>query len=204
MEAPRLLIVCTGNICRSPQIQQFLLAGLEQRQTDNPNVPFPLIISMGTNCHPGQAMPEQAQEMSRKLGGNPHGHVATALTAAAIRDADLVLTASRDHRGVVARLVPAATKKTFTLREFSRIVAGTKRDLELREQLDLEGDIAGWAAIAARRRGLYNLPNLNDDILDPYRQTREVYDASATQIFAEVSVILSVLWPIQPSTTEAT
>lgn len=50
-------------------------------------------------------------------------HLSRLLVADDVRAASLVLTAARDHRAAVARLVPAAQGYTFTLAQAARIAA---------------------------------------------------------------------------------
>jgi protein-tyrosine phosphatase len=50
-------------------------------------------------------------------------HAARTLTAEDVRKAPLILTAARQHRSAVARLVPAAQSKTFTIAQGARIAS---------------------------------------------------------------------------------
>lgn len=101
----RILIVCTGNICRSPFIERLL-----QRQLDEHRPSFAqriLVHSAGT----GSAMDKRAAAQLLAHGGDPTGFRARDLTPALIAESDLILTATRDHRGSVAVMYPKALRK---------------------------------------------------------------------------------------------
>ena len=117
MTAPRILIVCTGNICRSPLAEQLLRENLRSAGIDA------VVTSAGTHAMTGSAMTPEAAALSTQYGASNTEHVARQLTEKLIADADLVLTATRDHRRDVVTLLPKATRYTFTLNQFARLVA---------------------------------------------------------------------------------
>ena len=117
MTAPRILIVCTGNICRSPLAEQLLRENLRNAGIDA------VVTSAGTHAMTGSAMTPEAAALSTQYGASNTDHVARQLTEQLIADADLVLTATRDHRRDVVILLPKATRYTFTLNQFARLVA---------------------------------------------------------------------------------
>jgi protein-tyrosine phosphatase len=98
-----------------------------------------------------------------------------------VRAADLVLCAERDHRAEVVTLVPAATRRAFTLREFGRLLTGINT-------AELSG--AGVAEradamlnLAARRRGTVPVTDAaDDDIPDPYRGPYKAFTDTAQMI----------------------
>lgn len=113
---PHILIVCTGNICRSPLAEQMLRARLlaaGARVT---------VASAGTQAVVGGAMTPEAAALALQLGSASTDHTPRQLTANMLAQADLVLTATRDHRRDVVTLYPKATRYTFTLNQFARLV----------------------------------------------------------------------------------
>ena len=185
-----ILTVCTGNICRSPMAEQLLRAGLARW-------PEVTVSSAGTHALVGHAMTEQAQGLSLRLGGRrPEDHVARELDAHHVRDADLVIAMAREHRRGVVELLPRASRRTFTLREFARLVADvTDEDLAgaaALEVTDRQGRFAELVQVAASRRGLVVPPDnaADDDVDDPYRRDSTVYEASAAQLAPAVEAII--------------
>lgn len=105
-----ILVVCTGNVCRSPFAAAILR---EQCGLDGLTV-----RSAGTGAIPDHSMCERASAMTGREGA-PGAHRAQVLTAELVDDADLILVAAYGHRSAVAQLRPMARRKTFTLKEAS-------------------------------------------------------------------------------------
>ncbi len=184
-----ILIVCTGNICRSPLAEQLLAAGLAPA-----GMPVS-IISAGTRALVGHPMTPEAAELSLLYGGDPSAHRAQQLTPEMVENADLILAATRDHRGDIVQVSPGASRRAFTLRQFARIVAaGVQADVT---EPDSENDDATGAALrayvgaVAGSRGFVPPPLRagDDDIEDPYRRSKQVYRRSAGAINDAVGVI---------------
>src|SRR5664279_2530252 len=88
----RILIVCTGNICRSPFIERLL-----HRQLDEHRPRFAqriLVHSAGTGAVTGSAMDKCAAAQLLAHGGDPTGFRARDLTPDLIAESDLILTAT--------------------------------------------------------------------------------------------------------------
>ena len=95
-----ILVICTGNICRSPISEGLLRDALERRF----GAAAPGVSSAGTSGLEGSgAMPESVQAAS-ELGIDIAGHVARRLTPAMASEADLLLCMASDHRDVFAPL----------------------------------------------------------------------------------------------------
>ncbi|TFB71830.1 hypothetical protein E3O06_11235 [Cryobacterium glaciale] len=116
LSVPHILIVCTGNICRSPLAEQVLRARLLAAGSGV------TVASAGTQAVVGGAMTPEAAALALKLGSASTVHTPRQLTADMLAQADLVLTATRDHRRDVVTLFPKATRYTFTLNQFARLV----------------------------------------------------------------------------------
>lgn len=177
-----ILVVCTGNICRSPVADQLLAARFKEQRLDV------RIHSAGTGALVGNPMTEQAAALSTRFGGEPAAHRARQVTGTMVRAADLVLTASREHRSSIVSAYPQALKYTFTLNQFARIVQSFAPS-------DLIGVSTAQdlvAAVAAQRGVAIPLENPeDDDIVDPYRREQSVYESSARVIDGAVNIIVS-------------
>ena len=95
MARGNVLIVCTGNVCRSPYIEYRLRDLLGERG--------PQIASAGTMALAGAPIDPSSGELLAGHGIDASGFVARQLTADMVREADLILTAAREHRADVAR-----------------------------------------------------------------------------------------------------
>ena len=187
-----VLVVCTGNICRSPLAEQLFRARLQ-------HLDLPAEVhSAGTNALVGHGMTPEASAVAQHHGGAPAIHVARQLTAELVSTADLVLTATREHRSAVVALHPRAARYSYTLNQFARLVAplaeaGAPADNAFGA---IAGDdIAGadtadsgparasvglraLVAEVAASRGFSPPPAraAGDDIDDPYRRSEDVYE----------------------------
>lgn len=186
-----VLVVCTGNVCRSPVAEQLLAARLDAAGFDDVRV-----SSAGTRALAGSSMTPQAADLSRRYGVDPGDHVARQLTEQLALEADLVLTATRAQRAEVAELVPRAARRTYTLREFARVL----RFLASEAAPDTLGAGAGSrmqraADAASRSRGLAPPPSdpNDDDILDPYRASHAAYDEAGRLIDDAVDAVVTAL-----------
>ncbi|NMM25426.1 MAG: hypothetical protein HHJ11_18475 [Phycicoccus sp.] len=194
----RILIVCTGNICRSPFIEQLL-----QRQLDEHRARFAqriLVHSAGTSAVTGSAMDERAAAQLLAHGGDPTGFRARDLTPDLIAESDLILTATRDHRGKVAVMYPKALRKVFTFCDFADLVGGVNGLNTPVSQGDsaVQGDSRAWvrqiAEQAAARRGLNPPLELGQaDIADPYRREDEVFVTMAQQVAGSMPAVVRAL-----------
>jgi protein-tyrosine phosphatase len=183
-----ILVVCTGNICRSPLAAQLLDARLNQRA----DAPMFRISSAGTAALEGALMTPEAEAWSRRLGGDPTGHRARRFEPDHALAADLVLALTREHRASVVAQVPDAVGRSFTLAEFARLLDDLRKSgYPVGEGPKSTTGFAELVAAAGRTRGSAPPPHPADldDIVDPYRRSRAIYERAATGIDAAVRVL---------------
>lgn len=186
----RILTVCTGNVCRSPFAERLLRAGLDERFGEAARAVA--VTSAGTGALVGEAMTGPAAEVLARHGGDEAGHVARILAEEEVVGADLVLAMARPHRAAVARLQPAATRRTFTVREMARLLP--LLDAGQLPVGPLEHRLRALVPAMAAKRGL--VPPADpalDDVVDPFRRSDEVYEAMAGQLVPAVTALLDVL-----------
>ncbi|WP_082500629.1 arsenate reductase/protein-tyrosine-phosphatase family protein [Agreia sp. Leaf244] len=185
VESFQILTVCTGNICRSPIMEQLLRARLPRSTASI------TISSAGTNALPGQEMTPEAREISVSYGGDPGQHQAAQLTRQLIERSSLILTATREHRAAVVSLHPRASRYTFTLKEFARVSAVAN---EVRDQTHVGGATPGSVVTdLARYRG-FAVPPIepgDDDIVDPYRRSHSIYELVGREIDQTMDSVVS-------------
>jgi protein-tyrosine phosphatase len=122
----RILIVCTGNVCRSVIAERLARRGLRAR-LGAADRDFRVASAGTASVDGGPVHPFTAAALAW-LGADAAGHASRPLAAADIDAADLVLTAGVDHLNRVIALRPSASRRSFLLREFARIApvaAGT-------------------------------------------------------------------------------
>ena len=161
IESPPLniLCICTGNVCRSPAAERLLARAL------GPSVK---VSSAGTYALVGQPFSPPMDQLVLDGGGDPAGFKAQLLTADLLRQADLVLGMTREHRGAAAEMVPATVRRSFTLREYARLL-GQIDPARLPAGSPAERARASLPLAAAQRR---QAGADEDEIPDPYRRGR--------------------------------
>lgn len=112
-----ILVVCIGNICRSPVAEAMLRAQL-------PNKHF---ASAGLGARVGEGVDPKARQLAETAGLNVAEHSARQLTPAMLQAADLVLVMSDGQRRAVAELSPTALGKTMRLGNW--LESGKGRDI---------------------------------------------------------------------------
>ncbi len=173
-----ILAVCTGNICRSPAVEQLLRQGLPRAVQ---------VSSAGTGALVGHPIDDQMGRLLRRAGVPDTDFAARQLDAAQIRSADLVLALTTAHRAAILREVPAALRRSFTLLEFARILAAPQfPPIPAGEAPDR---LRFMVDVASRHRMLGEVIN-DDDVPDPYRQDEEVFDSTFALIERAVDAIV--------------
>lgn len=182
-----ILTVCTGNIHRSP-LAAVLLQTWAQWYLPAPASAEVRVRSAGFAAPVGAPMGRRVQLIARALGADGSTHAATRLTDELLVDADLVLTASRRQRDEVLSRVPAALRRTFTIREAGRIAGAlddARRPGSVRDMADVVG-------LLADRRGVVADPDV-DDILDPQGLDDAAYRQMAQEEIAALATLAHVL-----------
>ncbi|MEH3077175.1 MAG: hypothetical protein PGN11_17490 [Quadrisphaera sp.] len=188
---PSVLVVCTGNICRSPVAERVLQAALDAATP--PGAPRVRVASAGTGAVVGHPMEPEAVDVVRRAGCRAEGHVARHLTAVQVREASLVLTATREHRSAVVRLVPAAVRRTFTLREAGRIAAARAQDVR---GADPAARLASLADVLVRSRGALAAREADqDDVVDPFRTDAATWELAEAQLLPALHALAGALTP---------
>jgi low molecular weight protein-tyrosine phosphatase len=188
----RILIVCTGNICRSPFIERLLQRRLdEHRPASDHGIQ---VRSAGTSAMTGWSMDERAAAQLIAYGGDPAGFTARDLTPDLIAESDLVLTATRAHRGKVAAMYPKALRQVFTFRDFVDLVAGIDGPTAGVTDVDPRVWVRQVTEKAAASRGLKPpLEPAQADIVDPFGREDEVFATMAQQVVASMPAVVRSL-----------
>jgi len=103
----RILIVCVGNICRSPTAEYLFRHRLPSAGA--------CIESAGLGALVGRRMDSSALEILGEHGMDGGAHRARQVTSSMLRAADLVLAMERDHVASLMRMAPEASGKVMLL-----------------------------------------------------------------------------------------
>lgn len=175
-----VLYVCTGNVCRSAAAQQMLRARTDPADELR-------VVSAGTGALEGYAIDRPTVTALAEIGVSADGHAGTWLTEAMIREADLVLTATTEHRDRVLRLVPATMRRAFTMREFARLGADVEGATGPDDRARVVREVAG------QRGQVDPAPPGGDEIGDPFGAGLEEARAMVAQVGVTVDATARLL-----------
>jgi protein-tyrosine phosphatase len=150
--------------------------------------PTVTVSSAGTHALVGHPISDPMAALLLDSGLEPASFEARRLSEQMLKEADLILSMTRAQRGLVVELWPAAVRRTFTLREFARLLslvdpaalpAGSPAE-RLRAAIPL----------AAASRGRQRMSPEEDDVLDPFRLSNAVYAHAFAQITSAVEAVV--------------
>lgn len=182
-----VLVVCTGNIGRSPMMERLLRRDLAAAGLDR----LVDVSGAGTWAQDGEPMEPYAEQTLRERGIDADAFAARRLQAPLVTGAGLVVTATREHRAAVVQLVPAAVRRTFTLLELARIVdrlppLQVARDAD---PLTRMREAVGWAA----QNRVPPMHESADDLDDPLGAPLATYRERADEIQVACSQVVTLL-----------
>lgn len=161
------------------------------------------VRSAGTRAMVGDPIQPMSADIIRTFGGDPEQFAARQLTPKILRGVDLVLTMTSGHRGEVLQLDASLLKRTFTIREFARMLDVLDQRAEAAgnpsEGTDDDGDPlaanhAFWRGLPARAAAVRHLSlpadSAENDIIDPYRRAPEVYRQMEDELAPAIVSIL--------------
>jgi protein-tyrosine phosphatase len=186
----RILHVCTGNVCRSPIAERLTRYELTRRLGDA--AAGIIVESAGTWGHEGAFMEPHAATVLTEYCADPSGFLGRELLDEHVIDADLVLTATRDHRAQVISMGHAAGLRTFTLKEFSRLVRAI--DPATLPEDDVTERARALVRAAAALRGWLLAPSTDaDEVHDPYGAPLTYFRSVGDEIHSTLDPVVTAL-----------
>ena len=167
LAAPHILVVCTGNLCRSP-----LGAALLRRRLEGDGV-MAEVTSVGLGAPLGRSPDRKLQRVANDLGVDLSDHQSRPVSDEHLRRAGLILTMTGEHTAQLYRLDPTTEGRTATLRS-----AAWRAGLLPRDQLPFADWVARLAADVPRaERAQHDTAyDIADPIGGPLRQYRAMGD----------------------------
>lgn len=183
-----ILVVCTGNVCRSPYIERRLSAALGETSI--------AVSSAGTGALVGSEMDPRVARRLSELGLTSEGFVARQLTPEMARAADLILGATREHRSSIVRMEPSVLRRTYALADFSDLAAYLAGRHQTSGALRAE---APWSFVrrvsqlAALGRDEVRARTVEEaEIVDPFRRSDKMLERMIQQADTLLDPIVSV------------
>lgn len=191
----KILFVCTGNVCRSPIAERLTRHELDTRLHERAAGRI-VVESAGTWGHEGAPMEAHAATVLGEYGVDSGNFAGRELLDEHVVEADLVLTATLDHRAQVISMGHAAGLRTFTLKEFTRLVgsidpatlpavgAGPEVTERARALVRAAAALRGWLLAASPEA---------DEVDDPYGAPIGMFRNCGEEIFHALDPVLTAL-----------
>ncbi|MFB5065632.1 MAG: low molecular weight protein arginine phosphatase [Candidatus Wallacebacter cryptica] len=156
----KVLMVCTGNTCRSPMAAALFKKAAAERQIEVE------VDSAGLQVFGSESANPQAQTVMREYGIDLSEHRSQQIDINALEEYDLVLTMTYSHKRYILNLRPDLADKVFLINEFAdqkRQETNTKKE---------------------------NINRADSDVSDPFGQSVAVYHRTATELLQAIETIL--------------
>lgn len=170
-----ILVVCTGNICRSPIAEGFLRQLLHDRGIEGISVE-----SAGVSGLRGYPADPEAVRAAAEQEVDISNHRARRVNRAMLDRADLVMAMTAEQRDAAIGQVPDATGRTFTLKELVFLLE--KANGESPERSEEERLAAAVARANTLRESEPGLELLDEDVSDPLGLGPDAFRATVWEI----------------------
>ncbi|MDP2872871.1 MAG: ribose 5-phosphate isomerase B [Bacillota bacterium] len=167
----RILLLCTGNTCRSPMAAGLLRAALRDRFGERADKVEVRTAGVSVAC-PGEGASSHAVQVLSERGISLAGHRARQLTPADLGWAELVLTMTRAQKAAVLRLDPLAADRAFVLREFTAPAPAAAGPDQAACYADADADV---------------------DVADPIGRGLDAYRAAARDLEKELARLVELI-----------
>ena len=144
----RVLVVCVGNVCRSPLAEALLRQALPQI----------FIASAGTHASPDAPAHPLVQQIAAHAGLQLQDHRAQRLHPQMLQQTGLVLVMDQFTRNHVLHLAPACRGKIFRLGEYQQAdipdPMGEPEDIFFKVTEQIRLGVGSWQTILSKARHL--------------------------------------------------
>ena len=186
MDQSSILIVCTGNICRSPMAEGFLKAKFKKFKLD-------YSVSSAGLITQGRTPPSEAIEAMSRYGIDITKHVSRLVESIDLDNFDLILGMAKEHVREVAIINKDKLNCSFTIKEFVKraYTVGPKRESE---------PIEDWLKLVGHGRSTSDLlgADLRLDVVDPFDKGGDAFHDVATELDSLTTEVVNFLRDVPP------
>ena len=179
-----VLILCTGNICRSPMAEALLRERLRSRGID-------ATVSSAGITFDGREATDDAVRAASKYGLDITEHRSRLMNAEMVHRANLVIGMERLHAREAVVLGDSLLSRCFTLKELVRrgeAVGARRRDEAIERWLE--------RASAGRRPMELLGESDEDDVADPYLGSPKIYAGCIAELDDLIERLVDLMWPL--------
>lgn len=186
-----ILFVCHANVCRSPLAEYLARRALDDAFGSAAR--SVVVASAGTHAYAGAPMDRGSAAVLAGAGVDSAPFLSRRLDPHLVSEAGLVLTAGRAQRSVCVELATEALGRTFTLRQFARLVVAVPPVPAL-----VTGPLPErLRALVERVRTYRHLaraaPAADDELADPVGRPAEEFRACAATIRQSFGAVVRVI-----------
>lgn len=179
----QIVVLCMGNICRSPMAEGLLRKRLDERKIN-------AHVHSAGRLQSGRPADRHSIEVLAERGIDIRSHRSRTNSTQILEPANLVIAMAREHVRDAVTIHSPAWPRTFTLKELVRRgEANGKRPQEVSIETWLGNLHAG-----RERRDLLGESHM-DDIEDPYGYSREVFEQLAGELDDLTARMINLMWP---------
>ena len=170
-----VLMVCTGNLCRSPMAEAVFRGAVERRGCDV------TVSSVGTWAYDGNPATAEAVEVVRSRGMDLSAHRSRALAREALEQADVIVAMTSVHRREILDIDPSVDRKVVLMKELV--------------EMALEGELPATSERRLERLLGAKRPECRRalDLDDPIGKPVGAYERTVAQIELGVEVLVDAL-----------
>lgn len=173
-----IMVVCTGNVCRSPMGELLLARYLEGTSIR--------VSSAGTQGLPGHPIDPSSARLMASANIDSSGFRSRRLTKKMAQSADLILCFEKAQRRQIVGLAPSAVRYTFLVNEFADMCKYCAEH-KLVQGVTVQARLQSVTNMASVIRASLPQPR---DIADPYGRPFESFQAAAEQTNGALRTIL--------------
>ena len=155
----KILVVCTGNACRSPMAEGFLRKDLSQGDGF-------IVKSAGTSAVDGVRPTPYAVDVMKDEGVDISGYLSSALSNDFLKAADLILVMAKMHKDAITETTPELKEKVYLYNDFASL--GRNADIidPIGQPLSVYKDVCNQIKEATLRIAITNTESAKSRILD--------------------------------------
>jgi protein-tyrosine-phosphatase len=193
-----ILVLCTGNVCRSPIAEGMLRSLLALRF----GADAPRVASAGIAGWEGSGADPSSVAAAAELGIDISAHRARHVDVDEVLRSTLVLAMAAEHRDEIFRLMPDAAGKTFTLKELVRLLDALPPGRSAGDPGDVLGERVADADALRREREGPGRPR-DEDVTDPLGRRMWTFRAVASDLEEWCGRLVDRLYGPVPARAEA-